>query len=197
MNGKRFRSTAFEIEPYRAEELVAEDIPALQAFFVDNPEYFIAVNGEPPQANEAEEEFFDQVPSDMSYTRIFRIGFFSNTGKMIGMTSVVADLNAYRVWHIALFIIATSLHGSGVATAIHDAMLAWMRQGGAAWVRLGVVEGNVRAERFWQRRGYHETRKRCGVQMGAKVNTLRVMVKSLAGDALQAYLEGVPRDHPE
>ena len=177
MSGRQFQSPLFEIGPYRATELTTDDIPALQSFFVANPEYFIAVTGAPPPANEADEEFHDRVPSDMSYTRIFRIGFFDDSGKMIGMASVVSDLIAMNVWHIGLFVIATDMHGQGSAKKIHDALEAWMQERGATWIRLGVVEGNARAERFWEKRGFTETRKRHGVEMGAKLNTLRVMVK--------------------
>ena len=43
------------------------------------------------------------------------------------------------------------------------------------------VAGNARAERFWEKMGYVEVRKRLAVPMGAKVNDLRVLVKPLAG----------------
>ena len=72
-----------------------------------------------------------------------------------------------------------------------------MRRNGADWARLGVVEGNARAERFWERLGYLEARKRCGVEMGKLTNTLRVMVKPLGGGKLPDYLSRVARDRPE
>ncbi len=187
----------FSCDSVRARELIEEDIPTLQDFFVANPEYFISVNGMPPRVNEAFDEFHDHVPAEMSFTRIFRIGFFNDAGEMIGMASVVSDLIAPNVWHIGLFVIATELHGQGSAKKILNALEIWMRDHGATWIRLGVVEGNARAERFWEKQGYVETRKRHGVEMGNKVNTLRVMVKSLHGGTLSNYLTRVARDRPE
>ena len=67
---------------------------------------------------------------------------------------------------------------------------------GARWLRLGVVQGNARAERFWEKMGYVETRRRLGVEMGTKVHTLRVMAKPLGG-TLEELLERVPRDRPD
>jgi RimJ/RimL family protein N-acetyltransferase len=197
MSERQFRSTLFDIGPLSAVELVSDDIPTLQEFFVANPEYFIAVNGVPPRSSEAFEEFHDQVPAEMSFTKIWRIGFIDESGAMIGMASVVSDLVAENVWHIGLYIIATRLHGQGTAKAIHDALESWMHCHGAAWVRLGVVEGNTRAEKFWENQGYVETRKRHGVEMGAKVNSLRVMVKAQKGGTLGVYLTKVARDRPE
>ena len=54
-----------------------------------------------------------------------------------------------------------------------------MKAGGAKWLRLGVVAGNTRAERFWEKCGYREVRTREGVRMGERLNTLRVMMKPL------------------
>jgi hypothetical protein len=74
----------------------------------------------------------------------------------------------------------------------------WIAGNGARWVRLGVVAGNARAERFWHRAGYREVRRRQGVVMGERVNAVVVMVKSLAAtDGLSEYLAVVARDRPE
>jgi hypothetical protein len=77
---------------------------------------------------------------------------------------------------------------------MYAALEAWMRAGGARWSRLGVVVGNERAERFWERSGYRDVRTREAVHMGKRVNTLRVMMKPLAGGAIDEYLQLVPRD---
>ena len=77
---------------------------------------------------------------------------------------------------------------------------AWSRgraARGAEWLRLGVVLGNARAERFWERRGFAETRKRGNLEMGKRVNTVRVMMKPLAGGTHAQYLSLIERDRPE
>jgi len=73
----------------------------------------------------------------------------------------------------------------------------WAIASGAAWLRLGVIAGNDRAERFWESAGFVEVRRREGIAMGRKVNTVRVMVKPLAGGAVPDYLAQVSRDRPE
>jgi hypothetical protein len=59
------------------------------------------------------------------------------------------------------------------------------------------VRGNARAERFWEGRGFRETRVRRGVDTGGRVNDVRVMVKALGDGLLAAYLDLVPRDRPD
>ncbi len=72
-----------------------------------------------------------------------------------------------------------------------------MRGSGALWLRLGVVEGNLRAEHFWENSGYLDIRKREGVEMGKRLNTLRVMAKPLTAGSVSEYLAVVARDRPE
>jgi ribosomal protein S18 acetylase RimI-like enzyme len=116
---------------------------------------------------------------------------------MIGMADLIQNLFVDGVWHIGLFAIATHLHGRGTAPGVYRALEAWLREQDCRWLRLGVVEGNVRAERFWEKCGYHEVRKRLAVPMGKKTNDVRVMVKALAGGSQREYLSAVARDRPE
>ena len=182
---------------YEAVELSADDLPALQAFFEANPLYFESVNGELPGPGTAREVFDDAPPPEMSFSKKFLIGFQDADGQLVGMAEVVSNLLAFSVWHIGLFIVATSRHGTGDARAMHDALVHWFSLQGVQWVRLGVVEGNLRAERFWERCGYIETRKRHGLVMGQRTNTVRVMMMPLAGGTVDEYLALVPRDRPD
>ena len=61
-------------------------------------------------------------------------------------------------------------------------------------MRLGVVEGNARAERFWERCAFTEVRKRHDIEMGARTNTVRVMARPLDGGTVREYLALVARD---
>jgi RimJ/RimL family protein N-acetyltransferase len=190
-------NTLFAAGTVRAVELRADDIPALQRFFEQNPDYFICVNGQPAVANEAHEEFHSSLPEGWSFTRKSILGFVDEAGTMVGMANIISDFLAPGVWHIGLYMVATNLHGRGTARALHERMENWMREAGAHWLRLGVVAGNMRAERFWERLGFVEVRQRHGIAMGSRVNTVRVMAKPLGPATLTEYLALVSRDRPE
>jgi len=181
----------------RATEMREADVPRLQAFLEANPEYDLAVNGKPPAPNAAREEFDSRPPPDFRYDRRWLLQVDDESGAMVAVADVVANLLAPGVWHIGLFIVATRLYGTGMAHAIYAALEQWIRDGGAKWIRLGVVAGNARAERFWEKLGYLEVRKRAAVPMGERVNDLRVMMKPLAGGTVAEYLALVARDRPE
>ena len=191
------RRTLFCTPTLRARELDASDLPALQTLFVANPEYFIAVNGMPARDDEAQQEFADRPPPSMPYDRQIMIGLHDDTGQLVAMATVVSNLLAAQVWHIGLFIVATSLHGSGLASLIYQSLEQWMKAQGAQWIRLGAVVGNLRAERFWEKMGYTEVRQRTDVPSGRQTNTLRVMVKPVGVRSLAQYLDLVARDRPD
>jgi hypothetical protein len=152
------------IDGLRTIELTAGREPLLQQFFEANPEYFLAVGGEPAGPNEAHEEIHGELPQGWPFTKKWVIGW---------------------------------VDCSGDAHALYRGLEAWAVSNGAAWLRLGVVQGNARAERFWQSLGYVQTRTRGGVQIGRQTNTLRVMFKPFANGTQESYLLLVPRDRPE
>jgi len=187
----------FAAGPLEARELGPADLDALQALFESNPAYFDLAEGAPAAPGAARAILERRPPEDMTFTRKWSVGFFTAGGVLAAMADVVEDLIASRVWHIGFFIVAGSAQGGGVGRAAYEALEGWMRARGAQWLRLGVLEGNVRAERFWRARGYAEVRRRYSVEMGRKTHTLLVMVKPLAGGTLDEYLARVGRDRPE
>ena len=181
---------------YRLAAMGEDEILALQRFFERNPEYHVQVCGERPGQDAAREIFEDRPPADFPYREKWLLKF-EDRGEVVGIAEGFAQLFAPTVWHIGLFVVATPLFGTGAAHAMYSQLEEWMREGGAEWSRLGVVVGNARAERFWEKLGYRELRRRNAIAMGARVNDVRVMVKPLAEPDFDAYLALVARDRPD
>ena len=189
-------ASLFDAGPLRAVELDADDVPALQRFFEANPEYFFDATGEPPAADEALHELHDQPPADVTWSRTWVLGFVDDAGALVAMASVASDFMAEGVWLIGLFVVASSLHGTGTSATVYQALESWIRGNGGRWLRIAVVVGSAKPERFWPKVGYTDVRRRSGVSMGRRVNTLRIMVKPLAGGGVPEYLALVARDRP-
>jgi GNAT superfamily N-acetyltransferase len=137
------------------------------------------------------------LPPGWPYTKKWIIALHDDTGALRAMANVFSDLLAPGVWHVGTYIVGRPWRGTGAARRWYDALEAWAQVNGARWMRLGVVAGNARAEAFWAACGYREVRVRKGIEMGARINTVRVLLKPLAGDSLADYLAQVPRDRPE
>ncbi|HEX2011944.1 MAG TPA: GNAT family N-acetyltransferase [Roseateles sp.] len=196
------RPPLFEIEPgLAARRLSLEDAPLLQAFLQANPEYYERVGGAGPMPEQAHEELSERPPPPLSYREHIALGFWSEPvgapAELLGFASVDTDLVLAGCWHVALFIVATRLHGQGVAARLYRALEDWARAGGAQWLRLGVVCGNTMAERFWERQGFVQLRLRKGVAAGVRLNSVRVMLKPLGERDATAYLAQVERDRPD
>jgi GNAT superfamily N-acetyltransferase len=187
----------FSIAGVSAVELMEEDLPGLQSFFEANPEYFLAVNGMAPHPGEARLAFDDRPPEGMSWSASMVIGFRAGHGRLLAMASVLSDLFAPGVWHVGLFIVDGSLHGSGLARDFYEALERWAAGRGARYIRLGAVAGNAKAERFWEKMGFHEVRRREGQVIGERTHAVRVFVKAIGEGGYAAYLRQVPRDRPE
>ena len=186
----------FQAAGHSVRQLQASDVPGLQALFDANPWYFRVVNGRPANADEAQAAFDERPPAHLPFARHWKAGIFDGRGQLAGTVVVLSDFCASGVWHLGLFLLATRLHGGGLAARLHQALLDWARAQGADWMRLSVVVGNARAERFWARQGYVEVRRRHGIDTGGRLNDARVMVRALGEQGLDAYLARVPRDQP-
>lgn len=178
-------------------ELEAAHAAPLQVLFEENADYFHAIQSAPASPTEAMEELTESVPDGWSFTRQYKLGWQDRSGDLRAMANITSDLLATGVWHIGLFMLQTARHGTGDAQLIFRSIEEWARGQGAHWLRLGVVAGNDRAERFWRASGFVECRKRHAVEMGGQINTVLVMVKPLRGGTLADYVEAVPRDRPE
>lgn len=185
------------LEGIRVVELLGGDTAELQIFFDQAPEYFIAVNGEPATPTEAHEELQGYLPAGWSCSRMYWLGYRDADDQLISVVNIAADLLAVGVWHIGLLLVHTRLHGTGLAQRLHADLEAWAISKGAQWLRLTVVVGNAKAERFWPKLGYRPVRIREGIIMGRQVNTVSIQVKPVAGGSLHEYLERVPRDRSD
>jgi GNAT superfamily N-acetyltransferase len=185
------------IAALRTIELTSDEEPLLQRFFEANPQYFLAVNGEPAGPNEAHEEIHGEPPSGWGFTKKWLIGYVDGQNELVAMANIISDLLSPGVWHIGLLVVATPRHGTGDAQTIYRGLETWAIDNGAHWLRLGVVQGNTRAENFWESLGYVQTRTRDGVAMGKLTNTIRVMVKPVAGGSPEQYLSLIERDRPD
>lgn len=187
----------FSGQGWNVRPLAAAQVPQLQALFDANPGYFHAINGRNAGPDAAQLEFDELPPPHLPFRQRWVAGLFDDAGALVGTLVLVADLGTPGVWHIALLLVDQAHHGSGLAGQVLTGLQAWARAQGAQWLRLGVVVGNRRAQRFWLRQGFLPARLRSGIDTGGRINDLQVMAKPLAGGTLADYLTLVPRDRPD
>lgn len=185
------------VEGLQLVEFGADDAARLQTFFDENPAYFETVMGAPAGPGEAQEELTATPPEGWRWRHIVHLAWAEPDGRIAAYANVTTDLLAEHVWHLGLFIVATRHHGSGLAQRLCAELDRWAHEHGAWWLRLGVIVGNTRAERFWEQQGYTEIKRRHGLVFETRTHSVRVMLKTLGQETLPQYLARVPRDQPE
>jgi GNAT superfamily N-acetyltransferase len=180
-----------------ARPLRADEVPALQALFNANPFYFQTINGRDALPDEAQQEFDERPPPHLSWRAQQVLGLYDAAERLQGTAVITEDLGTPGCTHLGLLWLVDALHGRGIGQRWHAAYEDWARRQGARWLRLGVVQANERATRFWPQLGYQRLRVREGVDTGGRINTLWAMVKPMPGESVDAYLARVPRDAPD
>jgi GNAT superfamily N-acetyltransferase len=187
----------FATDTHTVRALERAELPALQALFEANADYFEFANGVPVAPDAAAVEFDERPPPQLPYTRHWVAGLFGAGGRLDGALVVAADLGTAGVWHLALLLVDHAQRGRGLAAASVAALERWARAEGARWLRLVVLEGNTRAERFWAAQGFESTRTRTITDASGRPRVAQVRVKPLAGGTLADYRRLVPRDDPQ
>jgi GNAT superfamily N-acetyltransferase len=186
------------LDGLRTAEMGEGDAPRLQRLFEANVDFFRIVHGAPAGPDEARRTLAEGPPAQQRFERHWRIGYVDDAGGLAAYADVVTGLLHPSVLHVGLFVVAAGRHGRGDAQALVGGLEDWARAAGAEWVRLGVVAGNLRAERFWTRQGFVQTRTRVNIRSGSSGNdVVRVLFKPLAGGTKAEYLALVERDRPE
>jgi GNAT superfamily N-acetyltransferase len=179
------------------------DGDAVYAFAQTNPEYELMVSGGLPSKDAYLNEFFnDRPPPEMTYSEIFKLVVLEKTPlgtatDVVGLLDVCADLRAKDVWHTGYFHVATRLQGDGTAQQLYAALEDWMASRGAQMLRLGVVDINKRAHRFWTRNGYVFNRTAKDMAFGDLKHDVHVLLKPIGTMSIAQYHALVPQDAPQ
>lgn len=187
------KSQLFNTLRYRAVELTIDDVGLVQAFYRQNPEYWIIVANKTSSEQMALEDFFAPGNPTVRRGKKWRIGFFDGNNILVGISYIFSDFLAEHVWHIEFFIVASALHGTGASSEIYDELESWILHQNGSWLRLGVVVGHTKAQRFWEKAGYMALGKWEGGVAGVGL-TIQLMLKPLKNIPLMEYFRCVPND---
>lgn len=172
------------------------DAALVQSFYDANPGYFVLLGGGPASPDTAMDHLQAFPSQDIAHACKHFIGVVGASGQLTAVADIIENYPAPALWHLGFFMVATDFHGTGFAKNWLDAIEVWAQSQGAQYLRLGVVEVNLRGRRFWEKSGFLATKVRRGVDMGGTVHDVQTMVKPLAPAHMDGYYALAPRDRP-
>jgi GNAT superfamily N-acetyltransferase len=136
-------------------------------------DYFEIVEGRPPE-KDAGHEILNDLPEGKDFKDKHVFGCFNESDKLIAVVDIIEDYPVKGEWIIGLLMIDPEERGKGLGKALHEYIRDYVLVNGADKLRIGVVEGNEKAYRFWSALGYYEV-KRITMKNGNKDNIVVVM----------------------
>ena len=163
--------------PFDLRRLGSADAPWLQDFLETCDDYFRMISGQSAAPHEAETELASLPPGKTLDDKFF-VGLQGPDGTLAGVFDLVKDYPEPGIWYLGLLLLHPAVRSKGHGEAIHAQISALVRSQGGSAIRLGVVEKNEKALKFWTRLGYHELSRK-PVQVGGHMHEVRVLQKAL------------------
>ena len=172
----------FSCENEIAFHLAPEDMPALQALLERSADYFYLVEGQPPKPDDAI-ILAQDCPPGWNLDDKFLIGINDLAGQLIAVIEGLRGYPRQGIYWIGLMLVDPPQRGQGLGMRIMAGFEQWARSQGAKQIRLGVVEENTHAMRFWQRCGFKPYSKSGPVPMGQKNHVIYRLKKKIASSS--------------
>ena len=129
-------ASAPHIEGFTVRVFEERDIPALQALFDEDPEYF-ELNGRPIPV----EEICTALPAGRTREDKF-LFVLERNGRHAGIIDLIRGYPEPHIWHLGFIFLSKAARGGGAGRRCLRALYDWVRTQGGTVIRLGVVEPN-------------------------------------------------------
>lgn len=168
---------------FQAGDLTAEAVPDAETGIVQPllercEDYHQLVYGRPALPDEAR-----NIPSERPPTLAPGQGHLfalrDAQGGLAGMLEALRDFPARGEWYIGLMLLAPEARGKGRGESVLNAYADYVRANGGRLLRIGVVEHNELALRFWTRVGFQPEQWVGPIVHGLRWNRVLKMTKAL------------------
>ncbi len=179
-NNSKSRETVFKIGNWSAMALSLDHADEIGELFARCGDYFKkSFNIPPPTPENIRNNFSQEETGENEATEQLSLGLFTPSGKIAGLIHALQDYPDKGCWFLGLLLLEPSSRGQGQGEKIYQAFEKWAGESGANRIRLGVLEQNKGAIKFWKRMGFKEIERREPKKFGEKESVVYVMEKRL------------------
>ncbi len=161
-----------------ARRLNADNLDSIQKLLNDCNDFSILVTGESTLPNAAK-DLLMECPPGIELENKYVIGLIDRKGVLIGLLDAVNGYPKPGIWFIGLLLFSPDHRQKGLGKKTLEEFEKWILSQGATEVRLGVVEANKAAIRFWKKMEFHLLEKRPPAKFGLKEQKVLVFQRIL------------------
>lgn len=161
------------INGYKIIQLSKQNYDIVEELCKKCSDYFI-LSGETLPSKDDVSALFTDLPPNKNFEDKFFLGIYKSD-KLIGIIDIVRDYPTISEWTIGLLLLEPEERGRGLGTVIHEALVKWSKSLGAKRFRIGVINDNDRAFKFWSNLGYAKV-KEIDMDIVSKNQVVNIMV---------------------
>lgn len=166
--------------PYRSSCLDHHDAALVQDLYERCSDYHELEEGIPTRPGAAE-HLLTRLPPGKTPADKHVLGLHAPDGDLVGVLDLIQDFPGAREWTLGLLMIDPATRAAGLGTRLFHALERAIAAPGGTAIYLGVLEHNVRAERFWRRLGFVELRRQDYTSASGHLSRVIVMRYGLTG----------------
>ncbi|WP_202708876.1 GNAT family N-acetyltransferase [Sporosalibacterium faouarense] len=134
--------------------ITIEDKDKVMNLFRECKDFFVLTEGVIPYDSDS---FFYDLPPGKNLEEKYLYGVFDKNS-LVAVIDMVSNYPEKGEWIIGLFLIHTKIRGIGLGREIHNLIKNFIISKGAEKLRIGVLEQNTNALKFWNKIGYKQTK---------------------------------------
>ncbi len=167
-------------EKYFIRKLDSEkDLNILQVLCEDCIDYYEMNGGKKEDLVNAAKDLFNDLPPGKELKDKRIIGLFDNENRLIGIIEYIMGFPEVKTWYIGQMMISQKIRENGLGEKFLKEYLKNIQNCDVKKSRLGVLQENVKAYRFWYKMGFETVEIRDNYEIGDKVTKALIMEKVL------------------
>lgn len=151
-----------------------DDVEDLQKLCESCSKYYRIMEGKTVPSTAGEEVFFDlpkgKQPEDKTV-----IGVYSEEENLLGIIDMIKDFPRKNIWFIGLMMIDPKKRSQGLGEEMVKNYINLAKDNGIAKIKLGVLQENEGAVRFWDKLGFKITKEISNYKINKKTTTVYAM----------------------
>lgn len=149
----------------------------IEEFFTQASDYAIFESGKSQPDSEAR-NLLNDLPDGKEKGDKIVLGIFGENAELIGVIDLIKNFPTQGEWMLGLLDLIPAVRKHGLGKKVHQDLVNLAKSEGATSLRIGVLQGNGAALRFWSSLGYKKIKESTMV-FGNKTHQVEVMILKL------------------